>query len=226
MRRLLKSIYLTQIYKDSIFALNFKYKTMKFLTLAKNRYTTKIYRNEKISADKIAELQQILRLSPSSINSQPWQFVFVSDEKIKNQLAEVSMMNRERIMQCSHLIVFTVIDEIADFEKQIESSLPEGAVNYYKQFVKMKSETEIKSWLKCQVYLSLGFFLSACFSMGIDSTPMEGILPKEYDRILGIEKGYKTLFAVAIGYRDEKDGNQPTKKTKQRLPLHKVIKSI
>ncbi|GET46516.1 nitroreductase family protein [Capnocytophaga felis] len=199
---------------------------MKFLTLAKNQYTTKIYRNEKISADKIAELQQILRLSPSSINSQPWQFVFVSDEKIKNQLAEVSMMNRERIMQCSHLIVFTVIDEIADFEKQIESSLPEGAVNYYKQFVKMKSETEIKSWLKCQVYLSLGFFLSACFSMGIDSTPMEGILPKEYDRILGIEKGYKTLFAVAIGYRDEKDENQPTKKTKQRLPLYKIIKFV
>lgn len=61
---------------------------MNFLEKAKNRYATKMYRNEEISADKIAELQEILRLSPSSINSQPWQFIFVSDEKIKNQLAQ------------------------------------------------------------------------------------------------------------------------------------------
>lgn len=199
---------------------------MNFLEKAKNRYTTKVYRNEKISAEKIADLQEILRLSPSSINSQPWQFIFVSDEKIKNQLAEVSMMNRERVMQCSHIVVFTVIDEIADFEEQIKKTLHEGAINYYKQFIKTKPETEIKSWFSHQVYLSLGFFLSACASMGIDSTPMEGIFPKKYDQILGIEKGYKTLCAVLIGYRDEKDENQPPKTPKKRLDFEKVIKNI
>ena len=85
---------------------------MNFLELAQNRYTTKIYRNEKISAEKIAELQEILRLSPSSINSQPWQFVFVSDEKIKNKLAEVSMVNEERVKQASHLVVFCSFDNL------------------------------------------------------------------------------------------------------------------
>lgn len=41
---------------------------MNFLELAKNRYTTKSYRNEKISEDKIQELKEILQLAPSSIN--------------------------------------------------------------------------------------------------------------------------------------------------------------
>lgn len=44
---------------------------MSFLDLAKNRYTTKIYSDKKIDANKIEELKEILRLSPSSINSQP-----------------------------------------------------------------------------------------------------------------------------------------------------------
>lgn len=44
---------------------------MSFLDLAKNRYTTKTYSDKKIDANKIEELKEILRLSPSSINCQP-----------------------------------------------------------------------------------------------------------------------------------------------------------
>ncbi|MDO4230364.1 MAG: nitroreductase family protein [Capnocytophaga sp.] len=199
---------------------------MNFLEKAKNRYATKSYRNEKISDEKIAELQEILRLSPSSINSQPWQFVFVSDEKIKNQLAEVSMMNKERVKQASHLVVFKVINQVSDFEANIDKYLSEGAIEYYNKIVKNKPESEIKSWFSHQVYLSLGFFLSACASMEIDSTPMEGIFPEKYDQILGIENGYKTLFAVLIGYRNPEDKNQPEKTPKNRLPKDKIIKTI
>ena len=199
---------------------------MNFLELAQNRYTTKIYRNEKISAEKITELQEVLRLSPSSINSQPWQFVFVSDEKIKNKLAEVSMVNEERVKQASHLVVFCSFDNLQDYENQMDRILPKEWAAFYYQMVKGKSEANAQSWIEKQLYLSLGFFLSACFSMGIDSTPMEGIFPEKYDQILGIGNGYKTLFAVAIGYRDEKDENQPSNTPKQRLALHKVIKSI
>lgn len=199
---------------------------MNFLELAQNRYATKAYRNEKISEDKIIKLQEILRLSPSSINSQPWQFIFVSDEKIKNQLAEVSMVNEERIKQASHLVVFCSFDNLQSYENQMDSILPKEWAAFYYQVVKAKGDEAAQSWIEKQVYLSLGFFLSACYSMNIDSTPMEGIFPSEYDRILNIEKGYKTLFAVAIGYRDENDEYQPTQSPKQRLELNKIIKTI
>ncbi|QIY84880.1 NAD(P)H-dependent oxidoreductase [Chryseobacterium sp. NEB161] len=199
---------------------------MSFLEIAKNRYTTKRYNpNEKISEEKIEQLKEIIRLSPSSINSQPWQFIFVSDEKTKQELASVSFFNEPKINEASHLVVFSAIDDIEKFEEQIQQNLPEGSVNYYKNFVKPKGETEIKSWLQHQVYLSLGFFLSACASLEIDSSPMEGIKPEEYDKILRLN-GYKTLFAVAIGYRDLEDTNQPTKNPKSRLSLENVIHSI
>lgn len=198
---------------------------MNFLDIAKNRYTTKTYNpNERISEDTVEKLKEIIRLSPSSINSQPWKFTFVSDESIKHKLADASYWNAQRINDASHLIVFSAIDDIEKFEQQIKENLPEGSVNYYNQFVKPKGDTEIKSWFRHQVYLSLGFFLSACASLNVDSTPMEGLINDEYDNILQLN-GYKTLFAVAIGYGNSKDANQPSINPKSRLPLEQVVQS-
>ena len=56
-----------------------------------------------------------------------------------------------------------------------------------------------------QVYVALGYFLSACATMGIDSTPMEGILPAKYDKHLPKD-----------GYRDPDDANQPNRTAKKR----------
>ncbi len=196
---------------------------MKFLELAQTRYTTKRYdAGKKVSDQQIKELQEILRLSPSSINSQPWKFTFVGDESLKKQLASVSFFNEEKINAASHVIVFSVLDDIDAFETRIKAYLPEGAVAYFQNMVKPKGEAAIKNWMQHQVYLSLGFFLSACAEMQIDSTPMEGIDTAAYDRIVGLQ-GYKTLFAVAIGYRDTEDPNQPTKNPKKRLPLDQVV---
>ncbi|GGD80771.1 NAD(P)H-dependent oxidoreductase [Emticicia aquatilis] len=199
---------------------------MDFLALAESRYTTKKYNpNEKISEEKINQLSEVLRLSPSSINSQPWKFSIISDEKLKNELASVSFFNEPKIRDASHLVVFSAIDDVEKFEQQIKQNLPEGAVGYFNQFIKPKPEAEIKAWFGHQVYLSLGFFLSACAALGIDSTPMEGIKTEEYDKILNIE-GYTTLFAVAIGYRAAEDANQPSVKPKTRLALENVVELV
>lgn len=60
---------------------------MSFLDIAQNRYTTKKYDpNRQIPEEKIRQLKEIIRLSPSSINSQPWKFVFISDKKEKKEI--------------------------------------------------------------------------------------------------------------------------------------------
>lgn len=178
-----------------------------------------------MSEEQIQKLKEILRLSPSSINGQPWNFIFVSNEKIKNQLAEVSYFNEQKIKEASHLVVFAVVDDLEIFEKQIKAHLPKGAVDYYNSIIKPQPENVIKSWFLNQVYLSLGFFLSGCASLGIDSTAMEGIEKDKYDEILNM-KGYKTAFAVAIGFRHEEDSNHPSVKEKSRLEINQIISSI
>lgn len=199
---------------------------MNFIESMQKRYTTKKYdATKKIEAEKIDELKKILQLSPSSINSQPWKFTFVSDNETKNKLAKASFFNQSKIEDCDTLIVFSRIDNVDLFEKEISENLPEGSVNYYKQFIKPLPKEQITAWFDKQVYLALGVFLSACAHMQIDSTPMEGIEPNKYDEILN-EIDYKTLVAVAIGYRKLDDSNQIEIKPKSRKNLNKVIEEI
>lgn len=199
---------------------------MGFLNIAQSRYTTKKYdRNKKIDDETIEKLKEIARLSPSSINSQPWKFTFVSDEKIKSELSELSFNNKQKVQDASNIVVFSVVRNVETFENSKLPLLPDGANVYYNRVLKPQADEQIMTWLTSQVYLSLGFFLSAAASLGIDSTPMEGIDNEKYDAILQ-ETGYKTLFAVAIGYRDEKDANQPSLTPKIRLDRDEVIRSI
>lgn len=191
---------------------------MNFLELAKNRYTTKYYSTKRISDEDIAQLKEILRLAPSSINSQPWQFVFIDDAATKEAFAKVSLNNEDRVRNASHLVVFMANRSLPSFEEKLVKATTEMArVGFYQKVQKPKGDIALYTWINNQVYISLGFFLSACASMGIDSTPMEGILGAA---------DYTTLFAVAIGYRDPEDSNQLHLRPKSRLPLEEVVKEF
>lgn len=196
---------------------------MSFKNEMLHRYTTKVYDpNKKIDKQTIEDLKEILHLSPSSINSQPWQFTFVRDKVLKSSLAEASFFNKDRIENCDTLVVFSRIRSTDDFEAQIQEELPQGAVDYYLTYIKPEGENYIHNWFSKQVYLALGVFLSACAEMKLDSTPMEGIQPDIYDQVLNQNK-YQTLVAVAIGYRDPEDFNQVEKKPKSRINVKRVI---
>lgn len=122
------------------------------------------------------------------------------------------------------MVVFCAIDEVEYFENRLQETRP-FSVSYYNQYLKPQGEAGVKTWMQHQVYLSLGFFLLACAGLGIDSTPMEGIENEKYDNILGL-KGYKTLFSVAIGYRNPEDKNQPSVTPKSRFEFEEILKSL
>ncbi len=199
---------------------------MDFLNAMQQRYTTKKYNStQEIAPEKIEALKEILRLTPSSINSQPWKFTFVSDKKTKEKLSEVSWINTQKVLDCDTLIVLSRVNDLLFFEKRIKEELPKGAVDYYHNKVKPLTNSEIKAWFDKQVYIALGILLSACATMGIDSTPMEGIEPDSYDNILSQDM-YHTLVAVAIGHRSEDDQNQPSIKPKSRIALSQIVENV
>ena len=199
---------------------------MSFLEVMQSRYTTKKFdASKKITPENIEALKKILQLAPSSINSQPWKFTFVSNSEIKAKLADVSWINTPKILNCDTLIILSRVKSLEAFEARIEKELPQGAVGFYNDFIKKLPEPQIYAWFEKQVYLALGVLLSACADMGIDATPMEGIEPENYDKILN-HTDYTTLVAVCIGHRDPEDSNQPSKNPKSRRALQDVIETI
>ena len=71
---------------------------MDIIKLLQSRYTTKVYDPSfRLSEEQLATIKEVLRLSPSSINSQPWAFELIEDEALKSVLAEESRSNLERV---------------------------------------------------------------------------------------------------------------------------------
>ena len=91
---------------------------MPFLEVAQNRYTTKTYNGEIIPEETLHVLKEILRLAPSSINSQPWEFILVGDKRKDEVFAPLSLMNEERVKQASHIVIFRVLESVEHFEEE------------------------------------------------------------------------------------------------------------
>lgn len=69
----------------------------------------------------------------------------------------------------------------------------------------------------------MGFLLQTAALLKIDATPMEGLDPSAYDKILGLEgSGWKTVATVALGYRHPEDTYQNLKSPLRRRRCYSV----
>ncbi len=181
------------------------------------RYATKKFdESKKLSDDKINKLAEALRLSASSFGLQPWKFLIISNEDLKKELLPHSW-NQEQVVNCSHHIIFCGVKNFGEKEVQafIEDTAKtrgqsledlEGYKGMMTNFLSYKSDEEKDAWVKNQVYIALGSFMVTCAEMEIDACPMEGIVQKEYDKVLGLaEKGLTSIVACPVGFRSEDD---------------------
>lgn len=215
--------------------------TSPVLETVRTRYTTKHYNPEKkISAEDWAEVEEILRLAPSSVNYQPAQYFVAETDEEKARVAKgILDFNQERALLASHLVVFAVPLEATEehFRAVLEKETADGRYAAFKgegapdagrrHFTALHQTTpsELIAWFTRQAYLACGFVTLATAEMGIDSTIMEGADFAAIDRELGLrEKGLASVLAMSFGYRADSDGNAA--RPKSRLPLEAVVHRI
>ncbi len=196
------------------------------------RYAVKKFDNtKKISAEDWATLEQTLVLSASSFGLQPWKFVVVQDKALLKQLTGATW-NQTQVENCSHYVVFTAktnmdetyVDrfmEIAATTRGVGKNTLAGYAKAINGFVSQMPQDTIVHWNTRQVYLALGTLMTSAAMLGLDTCPMEGLVPRDYDRILGIGTDYATVCGCAIGYRSVEDKYGKTPKV--RFPKSHVI---
>ena len=200
------------------------------------RYATKKFApNRKIDDTTWKTLEQSLVLSPSSFGLQPWQFFVVRNPEIRQKLLDASW-GQKPVVDASHLVVFAIkkdidteyvdryIQRMAQVQQVPEEKL-DGFANMVKGYLKEPPfPLDVNKWAAKQVYLALGVFLSCAAMLEVDTLPMEGFIPPQYDEILGLDsKGYSAVVLCAVGYRAE-DEHQYDPKV--RFPTEQVVQYL
>lgn len=199
------------------------------------RYATKQFDPQrKISPADWATLETALQLSPSSAGLQPWKFLVIDDPAIRAKL-QASSYGQAQIVDASHLVVFTARTDMtaADVDKLIDATAKVRGVTAetLAQFrgmvmggiVESRPEPARAAWASRQVYIAIGTLLTSAALLGIDACPMEGIVPAQYDEILGL-KGYTSHAVVTLGYRSATDAYAALPKV--RFEKDEVIRHI
>lgn len=190
------------------------------------RYAVKKFDpSRKISDEDWKTLTQSLLKSPSSYGLQPWKFLVIENPKLREDL-KASSFNQTQVTDASHIVVFVTRDSVenADVRRYIDRiatvrDIPKESLKGFEDMmtqtlVSMKSEVALQ-WTQRQAYIAMGFLLETAAILKIDATPMEGLQPAAYDKILGLEEsGYKTVAVVALGYRHQDDSFQKLRKVR------------
>ncbi|WP_153914285.1 NAD(P)H-dependent oxidoreductase [Shewanella sp. TC10] len=204
------------------------------------RYTTKRYDpNKRVSAEDLEVLYEAMRLSASSINSQPWKFIVIESDAAKQRMhdtfANNFQFNQPHIKACSQVILFAhnsnynrddyakVVDKGIE-DKRTKAEDREAAFGAF-AFVDLNTDEQgdNAAWTKSQTYLALGNTLHVLARLGIDSTTMEGVDSELIGEIFAEELGgFKCEVALAIGYHhssEDYNANLP----KSRLSKEQVL---
>jgi nitroreductase / dihydropteridine reductase len=191
------------------------------------RYATKRMNGERVPAEKLEAILEAIQLSPSSMGLQPYNVILIDDEATKASL-KAAAYNQPQITEASHLLVFAAWEDITaenvDFYLQeiiqtrnVSAESLEAFKAALMGIVTGRTKEQKYEWAARQSYIAFSNAITAAAFEKVDATPMEGFVPAEVDRILGLEKkGLRSVTILALGFRDEKNDYMVSQKKVRR----------
>lgn len=217
--------------------------THPIITDLQNRYTAKKYDpSKRVAQQDLEVIYEAIRLSASSINSQPWKFIVIESDQAKQRMhdsfANKFQFNQPHIKEASHIILFAYNPNYtrADYGRVIDADIASKRTKIEDReqsfgafaFVDLNTDKDGNNapWTKAQTYLALGNTLHVLARLGIDSTTMEGIDSEQISQLFEKElDGYICDVALTIGYHHREEDYNATM-PKSRLLAKDVIQVI
>lgn len=204
-----------------------------FMEAMNFRHACKIFdENKKMPKEDLDFILEVGRKSPSSFGMEPWKFLVIQDEKLKEEIRPLCW-NQVQITSCSELVI--ILAKIHDLkpetgiprERFARRKMPQDTLdfktNLYTNHLSdtLSSDENIYAWTRAQCYIALGNMMTAAASKGIDSCPIEGFEKEKLDSLLNLDtEKYQVAVLVPFGYRLNEQSTQI------RLPKEKVVEYI
>ncbi len=153
---------------------------MSILNVIKERRSVRKYKPDPIPGEVLLRVLEAARFSPSGKNLQPWKFILVKDESLKQRLVQASV--RQSFIAEAPLVI-------------VACAFPDRCYSRMGNYM--------KSW-PVDVAIALEHLILQAQEEGLGTCWIGAFEEKEVKSILKIPEGVRVLALTPLGYPDER----------------------
>jgi nitroreductase len=172
-----------------------------------SRHSIRKYIQQPIDREDLQRIFELVRLSPSAWNLQPWRFHVVIDADIKQKLEDAAY-GQKQVTSAPAVIVVTsdMEDVLENLPETVHPGLSEerkkDEVATLSAFFNGMSVEERGQWGLTQTNIAFGFLMIAVQGMGYASNPMLGFDQDKVRELLQLPSHVKFAGILPIGKQD------------------------
>lgn len=180
-----------------------------FFDVIKGRRSVRSYDPEvKISREKLSEILREATLAPSGANLQPWRFLVIDSQELKQKLLPIAF-NQQQVVEASAVIA--VLGDLEGYkmaEKIYGQTVEAGYMpretaksfveRYTDMFAGMPTDAVRQSVITDGGLVSMQLMLVAV-AKGYDTVPMGGYDKEKFMEAFGISNRYVPIMLIALG---------------------------
>lgn len=180
-----------------------------FLDVITERRSVRHYDSSvKISRDELKEMLTEATLAPSSSNLQPWRFLIIDDQDLKEKLLPIAF-NQQQVVDAAAVIA--VLGDYEGYKKAEQIYNKAIAAGYMNEEVKTtliqninsRYENREREILKNIALVDGGLvsmqFMLVAKARGYDTVPMGGYNAAKFKEAFQISDRYETIMLIAVG---------------------------
>ena len=216
-------------------------KNEQILEVFNKRYACKKFSTEKrVAEEDLKTIIESARLSPSSFGLEPWEFLLLRNEKMREDFREFAWGALNSLNGATEIVILLARKGVTGDSKYFEDNwknlkkvsdeafetVKDKFTKFQKEHLKLlENERTLFDWASKQTYIALGNMMTVAAYLGIDSCAIEGFNKEQLEKylsdmeLLDLDE-YGVSVMVSFGYRDEE---QPKK---IRQSLTKVLEII
>ncbi|GFZ29943.1 nitroreductase [Clostridium zeae] len=162
-----------------------------------SRRSIRKYKNEIVEDEKIIEIIESGRLAPSGSNTQPWHFIVIKSQEMREKLAYTS--HNQKWMMTAPVFIACVADIRSRIDDSVEIKIDEES-----------SQEEVKQIIR-DTSISVGHMLLQAKNLGLGTCWVAWFTQKEIRPILNLPEDKYLLGIITLGYADEEPKPRPRK---------------
>jgi len=170
---------------------------MKFSELIKIRQSDRSYTDKPVEKEKLEQCLEAARLAPSASNSQPWRYIVVDDEDLKNKVADATY---DKLIKFNKFALQAPVIVVIVLEKP-------------KIVTQMGIEITKREWPLIDIGITAEHFCLQAAELGLGTCMIGWFDQNKVQELLNIPKKKTIGLLITLGYPSD---DYPTRKKSRK----------